>query len=208
MSEHFSRGLAGVVAVLLGVLALPARAEAQSIGFGPRFAFVRGDVKADSSTRYSGGLLRLGTSPRTAIELSLDYRSHLNEDLTTRIKEYPIQGSLLLYPVRSTVSPYILGGIGWYKQNVAKVDGEEIVESVATRRTGYHAGVGGEIWFGRHATLHVDYRYTFIRFGKPGEEAAATQPGAIPIPGLGGLQDSLKLSHEGSMWTSGVTLYF
>ena len=208
MSQRFTRWFAVAAAVSCVVVALPADAGAQAVGFGPRFAFVRGDVKADTSTRYSGGVLRLRTSPRTAIELSLDYRSHLNEDLTERIKEYPIQGSLLLYPLSAAISPYVLGGIGWYKQRVSQVQGEAVLGSETTRKTGYHAGVGGEIRFGRHAALHLDYRYTFIGFGDRSDEEIAVEPGAIPIPGLGGLQDRLKLSHQGSMWTSGVTVYF
>jgi hypothetical protein len=47
----------------------------------------------------------------------------------------------------------------------------------------------------------VDYRYTFIGFGHD----ADTAPAAVPIPGLSGLQDRLRLSHKGSMWTTGVT---
>jgi hypothetical protein len=56
---------------------------------------------------------------------------------------------------------------------------------------------------GRRATLHLDYRYTFIGFG--GDES---DPGVLPLPGLGGLQDKLNLSHDGSMWTTGLTIYF
>lgn len=208
MAKHFTAAVAGFAAAACVVLAVPAEADAQVIGVGPRFAFVRGDVDAESSTRYSGGTLRLLTSPRTALELSLDYRNHLNEDLTERIKEYPIQASLLLYPVRATVSPYLLGGIGWYRQRVSQVEGGEPPASTTTRKTGFHAGLGGEIWFGRYAALHVDYRYTFIGMGDRSGDGTPAEPGAIPLPGLGALQDRLKLSHEGSMWTSGVTLYF
>ena len=73
-----------------------------------------------------------------------------------------------------------------------------------TRKTGYHAGLGTDIWIGRHATIHADYRYTFIGFGHD----ADTAPAAVPIPGLRWLQDRLGLSHKGSMWTTGVTVYF
>jgi hypothetical protein len=204
MSQHVRRFLAVVVAALGTGFGTTAPAEAQSIGLGPRFAFVRGDVKADASTRYMGGLLRLRPSPRVALEVSLDYRNHLNESLTERIKDYPIQGSLLLYPVRTTISPYVLGGIGWYRQRVDQLLDDEVLESTTTSKTGYHAGLGADLWIGRHATVHADYRYTFI--GRGGDEEAA--PGAVPIPGLGGLQDRLQLSHKGSMWTSGVTVYF
>lgn len=204
MSQVFIRRLA-VVAAALVIGLMPSRIEAQSFGIGPRFAFVRGDVNSDASTRYSGGLLRLRPSPRVALEVSLDYRNHLNETGTERIKDYPIQGSLLLYPVRATVSPYLLGGIGWYRQRVDTLADDLVVDSTTSSKTGYHAGIGSDLWFGRRATLHVDYRYTFI--GRQNDDADAAS-GAVPVPGLGALQDRLRLSHKGSMWTTGLTVYF
>ena len=199
-----SRGIGFVVVAGLGLLVIPADSQAQSFGVGPRFSFVSGALDSDGRNRYSGGLLRLRTSDKSAIEVSMDYRSYLNESLNTRIKDFPIQASFLFYPVRRNLAPYIVGGIGWYKQTLDPVEGDLVLESVTTRRTGYHAGLGADIWMGRRATLHLDYRYTFIGFG--GDES--TDAGVLPIPGLGGLQDKLNLSHEGSMWTTGVTIYF
>lgn len=204
MSQRF-RLFGAAIWVGIGLTLVSAvGAEAQSVGVGPRFSFVRGDLKADSSSRYSGGVLQLRTSPKTAIELSIDYRNHLNESLTQRIKDYPIQASVLLYPVRTNLSPYLVTGIGWYSQRVEELRDNLVLTSTKTRKTGYHAGLGGEIRLGRRASLHADYRYTFIGFGKNED----TEPGAVPIPGLGALQNKLKLSHKGSMWTSGVTVYF
>ena len=204
MSQQFRRFGAAVVAGFCLMIAHANEVDAQSFGVGPRFSFVRGDLKADSSTRYSGAMLRLRTSPRTAIELSLDYRNHLNESLTERIKDYPIQGSLLLYPVRATFSPYLVTGIGWYSQRVEALQDNQVLTSTKTRKTGYHAGLGADVRLGRHAAVHADYRYTFIGFGRDED----SEPGVLPVPGFRGLQDRLKLSHKGSMWTSGVTVYF
>jgi opacity protein-like surface antigen len=190
--------------------AIPPPAAAQgSIGLGPRFSFVRGSVDAESSTRYAGGLLRLRSSPRTALEVSIDYRSVLNDDLTQRIKDYPIQGSLLLYVTRTTLAPYLLGGIGWYSLKITEVDsnGLPVGPPATTRKTGYHTGLGADLRVGNHATVHADYRYTFIHFGQDDAEAD-TAPGAIPIPGSTSIQEKLKLSHQGSMWTTGITVYF
>ena len=186
------------------LLASAAGAGAQSVGLGPRLSFVRADIDTKHATRVSGGVLRLRTSPKTALEVSVDYRSHLNENLTERIKDYPIQGSLLLYPARTVVAPYLVGGIGWYSQKVDTLQDDQVIASTTTRKTGYHAGLGAELSIGRHATIHADYRYTFIGFGHD----ADTAPAAVPIPGLRGLQDRLGLSHKGSMWTAGVTVYF
>lgn len=184
--------------------AAAASAQGQALGVGPRFSFVRGDVTAETATRYAGAFLRMRASDRTSIEIALDYRSVINDDLTERIKDYPIQGSVLLYPVRATVSPYVLGGIGWYSQRVDALASDAVLTSKTTRKVGYHAGIGGEIRVGGRAAVHADYRYTFINFGS--DQSAA--PGAVPIPGLGDLQKRLKLSHQGSMWTTGVSVYF
>jgi hypothetical protein len=199
--------------VCLTVLAAPAVARAGDgvFGVGARFSLVRGDaaVPGSSADRFSGGLLRLRLSPRTAIEVALDYRSYLNQDLTERIKDMPIQASMLLYPIRAAISPYLLGGVGWYAQTVTLVNTDAPPTPQTTRTMGYHAGAGGELRLGAHAAVHLDYRYTFIHFGSDQAGAASSStPGALPIPGLGALQDRLRLSHKGSMWTGGVTFYF
>jgi opacity protein-like surface antigen len=183
-----------VVALALAVM-LPAAAHAQTIGLGGRLALVRPDSSLEvAADRYSGGQLRAHLSPRTALELALDWRSQTNDALTERTRDYPLQGSLLLYPFRTVVSPYLLGGIGWYSQSIQTLVDNEVVGTTTTRRTGYHAGLGGELRLGRHATLHGDYRYTFLRLGN--DESGS------------GVVDRLKLSHEGSMWTAGFTVYF
>jgi hypothetical protein len=58
---------------------------------------------------------------------------------------------------------------------------------------------------GAHAAVHADYRYTFLRFGGDGASQASSGPS---IPFLGSLTDRLRVSHQGSMWTAGMTLYF
>ncbi|MBI2832806.1 MAG: porin family protein [Acidobacteria bacterium] len=198
--------------VFLGVLlagtsvSAPAYAQNSGFGLGGRFSFVRGDPAVEaSSARYSGGLLRWRLSPRRTIELSLDYRSRLNQDLTERVKDYPFQGSLLLYPVRASISPYLLGGVGWYSQRVDTLDKDQVVSQKTSRTFGYHAGIGGEMKLGQRAAAHLDYRYTFIGLGSKDPTAPS---GALSIPGLQSFQNRLNLSHKGSMWTSGVTVYF
>ena len=139
--------------VCLTVLAAPAVARAGdgAFGVGARFSLVRGDaaVPGSSADRFSGGLLRLRLSPRTAIEVALDYRSYLNQDLTERIKDMPIQASMLLYPIRAAISPYLLGGVGWYAQTVTMVNTDAPPAPQTTRTMGYHAGVGGSCAWAR-----------------------------------------------------------
>jgi hypothetical protein len=176
-------------------------ASAQTVGLGPRFSFVRGDLpSATSSTRLFGGTLRIQSSRRVVLETALDYRSEFSEDKTTRVRQTPFQASLLLFPVRTTFSPYLLAGIGVYSEFIDKLGPAGIVqETTLQRKTGWHMGFGGELFVARHAALFADYRFRFVKFGDP---EADSDP--INIPGL----NSLKISHRGSMWTSGMAFYF
>jgi hypothetical protein len=197
------------LAALVAAAVCPPPASAQ-VGIGPRLTFVRGATGTDAgSDRYTGGVLRARMSPRTAIELALDWRTVINDSLTERTRDMPFQGSLLLYPVRGGLSPYLLGGIGWYSQRVQTLDGSDHVLATSTsRHFGYHAGFGGELRAGRHAALHLDYRYKFVRTGDEtpaAQTASSTGSGASVVSSL---TDTLHLARNGSMWTGGITLYF
>jgi outer membrane protein with beta-barrel domain len=201
--------LCAAVAVLLLSAAMPCRA--QGIGIGGRFSLVRGDVQAEASAeRFTGGQIRAWLSKRAAIELSLDRRIQSNEALTERVRDYPLQASVLLTPVRSTFAPYVLGGMGWYTHRVDQLAGKQVVESTTTRRVGSHAGFGAEMRFGRRAALHADYRYTFLRFGAADPLRSDTIAGAIAKSHLAGSTSGARFlpSYQGSMWTTGLTIYF
>ena len=181
--------------------------RAQGLGIGGRFSFVTGDVKADTAAvRFTGGQIRAWLSGRTALELSLDRHTQTSDDLTERVRDSPLQVSLLLFPVRSTISPYVLGGVGWYTHRVEDMVDQKVVDSTSTRRRGTHAGFGAELRAGRHAALHADYRYTFLHFGSddPVPEAASPADGPTESSSI----SRLLPSHEGSMWTAGLTIYF
>jgi hypothetical protein len=192
-NQHF---VGGVLALLLTA----APCAAQGFGIGGRMSMVRGDVQADPAAvalRFLGGQLRARLSPKTALEVSLERRSE-NPSLTKRVNDYPLQGSLLLYPIRSTFSPYVLGGLGWYTHVVDTLSAGQVVTSDSSRTMGYHAGFGAELKLGGHAGVHADYRYTMLHFG----DSSGT--GGVTVP----LVSSLKPSYDGSMWTAGFTFYF
>jgi hypothetical protein len=206
MRHHSPAHLIALLLVAAGFLAvLPAPAAAQ-FGIGPRMSFVRGDATNPNANldRFIGAALRARLAERTAVELSLDYRTYVNQLTSEKTRDLPVQASVLMYPLRSTLSIYLLGGIGWYSQSTKPLTVSTSDSTVSTSRTGYHTGLGGELMLGRHAAAYLDYRYIFIHFNADTPGAA----GAVPIPGTTSLQDKLKLSHEGSMWTTGVTVYF
>lgn len=184
---------AACVLVVGGVCAAPCRA--QGFGLGGRMSMVRGNIEASTSAeRFFGGQIRLPLSPRSSLEVSIDRRAETSEALTERVVELPIQGSLMIYPVRTTLSPYLLGGVGWYTTKVEQRAADVVTASATSRRFGYHAGIGAELKIGRHVGAHGDYRYTFLNFGGDDDEES--------------LLGRLKPSYEGSMWTAGLTLYF
>ena len=185
-------------AALVLMVAAPAAAQG-TFGLGARMSMVRGDVQADpavSAQRFTGGQLRARISPKTSVEVSIDRRTQDSLDLTERVRDYPLQGSLLLFPIHSTFSPYVLGGVGWYTHVVDTMAVGKVLTSDSSRKMGYHGGFGAEMKMGRHAGVHGDYRYTMVHFGD------GTDTGTI------GLASRFKPSYDGSMWTGGVTFYF
>lgn len=141
------------------------------------------------------------TGRHAAFEASMDYRSYVTEAGTERVRERPLQGSLLLFPVRAAFAPYVGGGIGLYSQYHDTIDSSGLVTSTTVeKKVGWHVGVGAEIRLARHAAFFADYRFRFVKFGAP--QDAGSEPINIP------LIDQVKLSHQGSMWTSGVAFYF
>lgn len=176
-------------------------ASAQSFGIGPRLSFVRGDLPtATPSSSFVGGTIRLVGSKHHAFEVSLETRTTYNELRTSKKQEIPIQASLLLFPVRAAVAPYLLGGFGIYRATLSNVDANgAVLSSTQTQETGFHLGGGLEILLTKHVGIYGDYRFRFVRFGAA---AAGEQPINIP------LVDSVNLSHRGSMWTSGMAFYF
>lgn len=200
--QHF----AGAAAVIL-FLSTPCFAQGL-FGLGARLTMTRGNTNVDpnaTAQRFTGGQLRARLSPHTTIEVSLDRRSEDAPDATSRVRDYPLQGSALFYPLHSTIAPYVLGGLGWYTHSVDTMAGGKVIDTTITRKVGYHAGFGGEVKLGKHTGVHADYRYTFIHFGDS-SSATPAQPGTST--GTGGLVSRFLPSYDGSMWTAGVTFYF
>lgn len=196
-----------VVLTLVLSLIVPATAVAQnSVGIGPRLSLVRGDLSTDTpTTRLVGGTVRMRSSRLTSLELSMDYRVTRSDDRTERVRETPMQASVLIMPIRAAIAPYALGGVGLYSQKVdtlgPSVDGgpQEVLDSELSRKIGWHAGFGAELKLSSRAAVFVDYRYQFVKFAKSEDPETGTN---IPYVGR------INFSHQGSMWTSGVAFYF
>jgi Outer membrane protein beta-barrel domain len=186
-------------------LATAAPAAAQSFGIGGRIAMVKSDREIDDdSVRFFGGQIRLGGN-RAALEVSLDRHTEEFELLNERVKETPIQTSVLLFLAGGNFKPYLLGGPGWYTRTVEAIDDPgDLIEDETTRKFGWHAGFGAEVRLGRHVGIHGDYRYTFLDFNDDDDEEA----GVAGATGRDSFITGLLPSHDGSMWTVGFTVYF
>ncbi len=194
------RRLAGIALLSGAGLLVAAPVCAQGFGIGARMAWIRNDVDADvdtDSVRFIGGHIRL-SSQRFGIEVSMDRHTESFELLNEKVTETPIQASLLMRLARGSVSPYLLGGPGWYKRKVEVIEGPEL--SVSSTEFGWHAGGGIEFLLGKHFGINGDYRYTFLDFGDDEDVIGGGIGGGV----LGGLLPGYK----GSMWTVGATLYF
>ena len=182
------------VVVAAALFASPCIASAQGFGVGARMAWVTADSDADvDAVRFIGGQIRL-LSKRWGLEVSLDHNSESFELLDQKVTETPIQASLLLRLGGGKVSPFLLGGPGWYRRKVELLDGPDDTDVKATE-FGWHAGGGLEVLAGRHFGIHGDYRFTFLDFGDDDDDDEGFIGGLIP-------------GHRGSMWTLGATFYF
>ena len=159
-------------------------------------AWVKSDVTVEvDRVRFIGGQIRMGGG-RVGLEVAIDCRSETLEALNQKIVEMPIQTSLLLRLANGKVSPFLLGGPGWYRRRVEPLDGSNDL-SVSTTEFGWHAGGGLEVLLGKHFGIHGDYRYTFLDFSDDDDDEIG-----------GGVIGKLLPGHKGSMWTVGATFYF
>jgi len=190
-----SRAVLSAVAFIMLVLGSAAPCFAQ-FGIGGRMAMIRNDTQIDTDAlRFFGGQLRARTSPRTGLELSVDFRNESNESETIKVKDVPVQASLLIFLAKGAFSPFLLGGAGWYNHRVELRDGETVLDAQTTHDFGWHAGFGAEVKAGNHIGIHGDYRYTFLSWNDEEDD-----------PNIAGTRFLPK--YKGSMWTAGLTVYF
>lgn len=146
--------------LLAAALAAPAWGAARAddlpgprpgVEFGGRAAYYR-PKDADNGAWMGGAQLRVHATPVLAFEGSVDYRQNAFGGVT--IDVFPVQASLLLYLAPGfPVSPYILGGGGWYYTNVRGASDS------TTNRFGPHAGAGLEFYFNKNVSVDASWRY-------------------------------------------------
>ncbi len=192
-----SRRVGVLVWVLAGLVGLPTAAAAQSIGVGPRFAFVQGDLGVETpATTFFGATMRYRVRRHISLELAADYRKYRGR--LARFREIPVQASALVAipPSLAMVRPYVVAGAGLYRRATDIFDANGLPFATTTeRKSGWHLGAGAEVPILRRAVAFADVRFRSVHFG-------GFPDGSI----LSGLAD-IRLS-RGTMVTSGVAFYF
>jgi opacity protein-like surface antigen len=106
---------------------------------------------------YGGAQARLYLGRYFGVEGSADYRR--NDFNGTRTHTYPVQVSALIYPFGSTrLSPFILGGGGWYYTTVKGPGNFDDTQN----RFGLHVGGGLQFMINRRFSIDGTYRYIWL----------------------------------------------
>lgn len=105
---------------------------------------------------YGGAQIRFHLSRVFALEGSADYRRNTFDG--TSVKTYPVQASLLIYFIPARISPFILGGGGWYYSEVKGPGGLDETQ----HRFGWHAGGGLQLFLTTHFSIDATYRHIWV----------------------------------------------
>ena len=115
------------------------------------------DPKEGDANWFGGGQLRLHPFKFLAVEGSVDYRK--TDVSSTTVRTFPVQGSALIYLVGTKrLSPFILGGAGWYFTNVEGPHGFDKTQ----HRFGAHVGAGLQLFLSEHLLLDSTYRHIWL----------------------------------------------
>ncbi|HXC61103.1 MAG TPA: porin family protein [Nitrospiria bacterium] len=147
----------GFISLFIGLTAFSAKADDipnTGLSLGGRGAYY--DPSDGNASWYGGAQLRLHLGTVFAVEGSVDYRRS-KPDPSTRVDTYPVMASALLYLFPGRISPFILGGAGWYFTHVDGPGGDN-----TQQRFGLHAGGGLEVYLNQYWSIDGTYRYVWL----------------------------------------------
>lgn len=116
---------------------------------------------ADEGTWLGGVQLRLGMGEVLALEGSIEVRRDEFLDGVAKILSYPVQATLLVYLMKSEMSLYLLGGLGWYYSKIS-FDSSLGVDDETDSDVGFHIGAGVDFGLGEDTSVNGDIRYIFL----------------------------------------------
>jgi opacity protein-like surface antigen len=122
-----------------------------------------------------------------ALEASMDYRRNDFGDSTVRTFPLQLSGLFYLLPGKR-LSPYLIGGGGWYYTDV---DGPGNFEDVQ-QRFGLHGGGGVQLMLSRNWSVDGSYRFVWLE----------------RIRSIDANANNTKFQDEGHMVTIGLNYHF
>ncbi|MBI4766088.1 MAG: outer membrane beta-barrel protein [Deltaproteobacteria bacterium] len=133
--------------------------EGGKFGLGIRGGWYKAE-DADEGKLYGGLQVRWKVFPALAIEGLVDYHPEQTFPDNKKITSYPVLVSALFYLIPGApVSPYLLGGVGWYYSKVEDNSGTNW-----TNDFGAHLGGGLDIPLSPQVVFNADLRYYFLNF--------------------------------------------
>ncbi|MDR4469429.1 MAG: outer membrane beta-barrel protein [Nitrospira sp.] len=115
------------------------------------------DPKEGDGQWFGGAQVRVHPIRFLAVEGSVDYRR--NDFGDTRVHSYPVQGSLMIYPLGlKRIAPFILGGGGWYFTSVTGPGDFDDTQ----QRFGGHVGGGVQVFISKHFSADASYRHIWL----------------------------------------------
>lgn len=145
------------------------------------------DPKEGDARWFGGAQARLHLGQYFAVEGSVDYR-HYDVD-ATRVRMFPVQVSAMIYPFGlRRISPFILGGGGWYYTRVEPPGGGSDTQN----RFGAHVGGGLQFFLNEHFSMDGSYRYLWL-------ESLESKNAAL---------QNKKFNDSGHMFTVGLNYHF
>jgi len=133
--------------------------ESGKFGLGVRGGLYK-STDADSYKVYGGVQARWRVFPAMSLEGTFDYRSSESYPDNTKVTSYPILASALFYLIPGAkISPYLLGGLGWYYSKIEDSSG-----SSTTNKPGIHLGGGLDIPLSPDISFNADLRYYFLDY--------------------------------------------
>ncbi len=139
-------------------------------GMGPRVGFYSTEENGnDELDGYLGVQMRFRFNSVFGIEASFDWREDEYtivtpyEETKMTVEHHPVLVSAMfdLVPF-SSVSPYVLMGIGWYYME-EKYEGYDYYYETDDRDFGYHLGGGINAYFNPNMCFNADLRYNFLK---------------------------------------------
>jgi opacity protein-like surface antigen len=165
---------------LAGIFILPAVSFSEVgplsetvMSLGPRAAYFKAKDATDGNWYY-GAQFRLKLLPVLGVEGSVDYyeqtlfsQSLLGASAVVKSRTIPVQASALVYLMPgSSISPFLLGGFGWYHSTLITELNLPILGASSSSETktrfGTHLGLGLEAKVSEYISLDATWRNIWL----------------------------------------------